>query len=828
LGWFERQTKSIVFRPTSTVVDARPEYGLSYLFEEIAGASTSFIWITLEEGDDSVAIGNKLSRSVRQSVGATLFGTGMPYSYALNYLVGLADDLGPLFLLVDYGDRNAAFCRAALLTATRSRFRLKVAVAGSGDSDGWRRLVADFASDVMNEKDLAVTGAEIREMAGPEGTIAAELLSEDAASSGLPYEIFLQSHAGDSHALPVRRPTGALRTPTNAKHRVKRGRPQILSQSEFAHAFEDAVRSDGSRALEMLDDAGEVYFAQGQVLRFKHLLTLLVDEFPVHAIARYWWFQAHVGLGDHNEIQDQVASYLAQYELDAPALAAAYASVVRPKDAIDIAQRAMSVARTAETVAAVGFLKVINGDLERGISLLKEAFDGYRKARRHHRAIQLSNSIGSVYVQLGHYRRAMLWAQRSLEDLRTRDIREELLRLSSINLLTYTQLLVGDIEAGEEQLKRVQLGVDTDLPPTLEGLVSTFGDYALANGREAEATRYYEWLYRQFSSQLPGFAARHYVRGLLHERRLDEAEAVLAVAEELGVDSDDSEKISLRTTGVLIQAMKGTLDRCVVTELLAEPIVSSDAVLRAELTIAAADAELRRGNEGVAQECLLRHSEVLVGLGRSGWMLLAPPDADVDRLRRLMGSGSGHQVRLSVLGSRLLEERGNRRSLSPRFAELFSILVMHPDGLNGEALLYELYGESGQMSTLKATVSRARQIIEIDSVPYRLAVDLYVDAVDLEACLAAGDTRQALELYKGPLLPESEAPGVIRARERIDEAVRQAVIHAGEADLAVRLARKFPEDLELWEAAKELTPKDDPAYPLIRARVRRIRGEWGL
>jgi len=100
--------------------------------------------------------------------------------------------------------------------------------------------------------------------------------------------------------------------------------------------------------------------------------------------------------------------------------------------------------------------------------------------------------------------------------------------------------------------------------------------------------------------------------------------------------------------------------------------------------------------------------------------------------------------------------------------------------------------------------------------------------VDLEACLAAGDTRQALELYKGPLLPESEAPGVIRARERIDEAVRQAVIHAGEADLAVRLARKFPEDLELWEAAKELTPKDDPAYPLIRARVRRIRGEWGL
>jgi hypothetical protein len=153
---------------------------------------------------------------------------------------------------------------------------------------------------------------------------------------------------------------------------------------------------------------------------------------------------------------------------------------------------------------------------------------------------------------------------------------------------------------------------------------------------------------------------------------------------------------------------------------------------------------------------------------------------------------------------------------------------MRPEGYSGEALLYELYGEEGSRSTLKATVSRARRILKLQSGPYRLEGDLYADVVHLDELLRIGHLREALELYKGPLLPESEAPGVRRARERIDEAIRQAVLHSGEADLALRLARKFPDDLELWEKARELTPKDDPAYPLIRARIHRIRGEWGL
>ena len=156
------------------------------------------------------------------------------------------------------------------------------------------------------------------------------------------------------------------------------------------------------------------------------------------------------------------------------------------------------------------------------------------------------------------------------------------------------------------------------------------------------------------------------------------------------------------------------------------------------------------------------------------------------------------------------------------------MLVLKREGYRREELLLDLYGDQGSESTLKAQLSRLRKLVPIEARPYRLKNWLTSDIVLVDQHLTTGDLQQALELYQGPLLPESEAPGIVRERERIDEALRQAVLLSGEPELTLRLARKFQDDLDLWERAKELTPQDDPAYPLIRARVRRIRGEWGL
>jgi hypothetical protein len=128
---------------------------------------------------------------------------------------------------------------------------------------------------------------------------------------------------------------------------------------------------------------------------------------------------------------------------------------------------------------------------------------------------------------------------------------------------------------------------------------------------------------------------------------------------------------------------------------------------------------------------------------------------------------------------------------------------------------------------MKALISRLRGTIPVESRPYRLAVPYRADFLELLEHLKRGHVRQALNLYKGPLLPESESPAVVELREHIDESLRQAVLESGDAEAMIELAnRTETEDLELLETALEFVAHNDPQSPLLRARIRQVRRDW--
>jgi hypothetical protein len=227
-------------------------------------------------------------------------------------------------------------------------------------------------------------------------------------------------------------------------------------------------------------------------------------------------------------------------------------------------------------------------------------------------------------------------------------------------------------------------------------------------------------------------------------------------------------------------------------------------------------------------------------LGTGGLGAIGSTDAAVfgfgaavpsDRLthRTLSVRALGHDEAILVVGPGLARLR-----LGRRHSEIAVLLAAHPEGLSGEQLALELYGErSVNPVTLRAELSRLRQLLGPDvlaSRPYRFTVPLRADFLGALGALDRGAVRAAADDYRGPLLPGSEAPGVARIRNLIEGRLRGAVLDGSDAALLDDWTRTpwGGEDLQAWEALLATTPDRSPRRPMIVARVGQLRLEYGL
>ena len=179
-------------------------------------------------------------------------------------------------------------------------------------------------------------------------------------------------------------------------------------------------------------------------------------------------------------------------------------------------------------------------------------------------------------------------------------------------------------------------------------------------------------------------------------------------------------------------------------------------------------------------------------------------------VRRLAPVPAGRRhgvVRLRLLGSEqsAVIVDGRSIALRQRQAELVALLCLHPDGLSTEQLGSDLYGDAATNSTVRGEVSRlrARLGIPIETNTYRLAVHVECDVGRVQALLRRGLIREAAELYGGPLLPRSEAPGVVRERDALEGWMRHAVMTADDREA-------------LWTWVQSPSGHDDPgAWKLV-------------
>jgi len=174
-----------------------------------------------------------------------------------------------------------------------------------------------------------------------------------------------------------------------------------------------------------------------------------------------------------------------------------------------------------------------------------------------------------------------------------------------------------------------------------------------------------------------------------------------------------------------------------------------------------------------------------------------------------------------------VELEGREMDLRPRLAEILALLCASPSGCTADTLCADLHGDGGSPGSVRVEISRLRKLLGpwIDTERYRLTCDIETDVRRIEGLLTAGRVRDAAERYPGPLLPTSEAPGVVREREHLEAWLRHAVMTSDDPD-ALWAWVQTPggeDDLPAWKRLLPMLQFHDPRRARCAARVGELR-----
>src|SRR6478609_1928847 len=268
-----------------------------------------------------------------------------------------------------------------------------------------------------------------------------------------------------------------------------------------------------------------------------------------------------------------------------------------------------------------------------------------------------------------------------------------------------------------------------------------------------------------------------------------------------------------------------------------ESAVAPHTLSLVEATVAAAQAHLRVERLQLAAARQATPARRRVAAAASGNASAAAPGGQARTAgTRSWASGSLYRNSLQLLGRdhAVLSLDGRTVTLSARHSEILALLSTHPEGLNAEELSALLYPGGGSTMTLRAEMVRLRKVLQQlnpdavpESRPYRLPVDLLPDSGQVLSCLQRGAHRIALEIYRGAVLPRSEAPGVVDLRNRVSSLLREAVLTDGSAESLLKFAAlpEATDDVGIRRAALRLLPPRSPKRAAVVADLERLEAE---
>lgn len=203
-------------------------------------------------------------------------------------------------------------------------------------------------------------------------------------------------------------------------------------------------------------------------------------------------------------------------------------------------------------------------------------------------------------------------------------------------------------------------------------------------------------------------------------------------------------------------------------------------------------------------------------------------------LLQLTGSAfeaAPRRPRLSVLGSErprwlVTDETGHLRAapLTGRHADILLLLSRHPEGLSADYLAMLLDDRDLDVGTVRAEMSRLRKVVGPDflaSRPYRLLRPITTDVAEVYEAIEGANLAVALDIYAGPVLPQSASPAVARLRTELSMTLRQAVLASGDVSLLGRWLESSDgrEDRAGWRTLHDVAAAGSAQRAQARGRM---------
>jgi hypothetical protein len=811
--WLHRLLARVRSHPGPVLIEGGEAFGAPFLMEAL-GQTQRLAWLKLIPADagDPISAGNRLAEAVNRALEANLLPYALPFSYHLEILKKRLPQLRPFALACSNPEFSPAL-REALLELGETGVQIILIVGGSSPET--------FPGLHLRQTDLALTPEEAEALAGHHLTPEErQLLWRSSEGAYLTFRNGVCRLRGVP--LPyIPSPQGDLVAPGN-ETLVS---PELLLETlrrlgRHIEALDLAVMSLPERVAELLEDAGPAYQEQGLLARLHLLLESLDDRYQQHEKVLEWRLVAGFYQSDYSRLIPLIESHLQDNE--APELRARYAGmIVDPSRRFAEARRAATAATTPFTLYQLGRTYP---DGKVSYEILRQSVKLAEASGRPNDVARNAGALAESLTYIGRFQEAARWGDWALQTFDREGLKDGPGRLRLLCNCAAARILTGRTHGLESTLSEAmdaassaELGVATDVRAVLANL-------ELVRGHLDEAERLATENFRHSPRWRLGDFAVPLVRILLERGKFAEAlaEAQYAVTLTEGENDFISLPASL-ALGVALTLIKptdaiGHLQR-VLSERDLEASFRSVAALHliklGALQLADLDPDLR---------------ELLVALSPTGFRLFCGPEPAFSSVWSLLAA-QHVPLRIRVLGQEEVWFNDERLDLSERALETLVLLALHPEGLTPEVLHSYLYeDEDTTLVALRSAVSRLRSLVPISAYPnaYRITVPFTIDAKKCEEDLTAGNIRAALDLYRGPLLAKSDAPGIREARLFLEERLRQSVLHLGDAEVLLPLAETLRDDLELWQAIYAALPDNDARLPLVRAQLHRVTQELRL